>query len=150
MDDAGEPDHAGVMDGTGFSGDEVWGVLALRALLAGDLRTAAGMLGRVRPRYCAGFLARLAVLMPSVAIRMACRPPPNASIDQVWGSAHRPPLAGRGCSDRPRRAAAFPISSREGGLAAASRTGLRIGDTGLQLGCRPSFRSLDERGDSPA
>lgn len=73
MDGAGEPGHAGVIDGTGFSGDEVWGVLALRALLAGDLRAAAGMLPRARPRYCAGFLVRLTVLMPSVAIRMAWR-----------------------------------------------------------------------------
>ena len=73
MDGAGEPGHAGVMDGTGFSGDEVWGVLVLRALLAGDLRAAVEMLARARPRYCAGFLVRLAVLMPSVAIRMAWR-----------------------------------------------------------------------------
>ena len=34
MDGARESEHAEVMDGTGLSGDEVSGVLALRALLA--------------------------------------------------------------------------------------------------------------------
>ena len=61
------------MDGTGFSGDEVWGVLALCVFLAGDLRAAVEILARARPRYCAGFLVRLVVLMPSVAMRMAWR-----------------------------------------------------------------------------
>ena len=74
MDGAGcGPVMMGRMAGTDFSGDEVWGVLALRALLAGELRAAVGILARTRPPYCASFLVRLAVLTPSVAMRMVWR-----------------------------------------------------------------------------
>ena len=61
------------MEGPGFSGDEVWGVLALHAFRAGDLDRVAEMLSRTRPRYAAGFLLRLAVLAPGVAVRTAWR-----------------------------------------------------------------------------
>ena len=69
----GRSAHARIMDDSGFSGDEVEGVLALRALRAGDLDEAAEILSRTRPRYSAGFLLRLAIVAPGVAIRTAWR-----------------------------------------------------------------------------
>ena len=57
------------MDRLGFSGDEVWGLFALGALCTGDIDEAAKMLSRTGFGYTVGFLARLAVVAPGVAIR---------------------------------------------------------------------------------
>ena len=59
------------MAGSGFSGDEVWGVLAVGALRAGDIDGAATILSRARLWYTAGFLLRLAVHAPALALRTA-------------------------------------------------------------------------------
>ncbi len=61
------------MAGSGFSGDEVWGVFAIGALRAGDIDRGAAMLSRVRLWYSAGFLLRLAVHAPALALRTAWR-----------------------------------------------------------------------------
>ena len=61
------------MGGSGFSGDEVWGVFAIGALRAGDIDGAAAMLSRARLGYTAGFLLRLAVHAPKLALRTAWR-----------------------------------------------------------------------------
>ena len=57
----------------GFSGDEVWGILALRALLARDIGAACEMLARTRPRYRVGFLLHLGLATPGTVLRMAWR-----------------------------------------------------------------------------
>ena len=59
--------------GMGFSGDEVWGMLAVRALLTRDIGAACEMLGCTRPRYQVGFLLRLGLVAPGAALRMAWR-----------------------------------------------------------------------------
>ena len=61
------------MDRSGFSGDEVWGVLAIGALRAGDIEGAAKILSHARSGYSAGVLLRLAFVAPRVAIRTAWR-----------------------------------------------------------------------------
>ena len=61
------------MAGSGFSGDEVWGVFAIGALRSGDIDGAAALLSRARLGYSVGFLLRLAVHAPELAIRTAWR-----------------------------------------------------------------------------
>ena len=61
------------MDRSGFSGDEVWGVFAIGALRAGDIEGAAKILSYARFGYSAGFLLRLMLVSPGVAMRTACR-----------------------------------------------------------------------------
>ena len=53
--------------------DEIDGASALGALLAGDLDEAAEALDSASARYLVGFFCRLALLMPSVAMRLAYR-----------------------------------------------------------------------------
>ena len=53
----------------GFSGDEVWGVLSIGALCAGDIEEAAKILSRARLGYAVGFLLRLALVAPGLAMR---------------------------------------------------------------------------------
>ena len=53
--------------------DEVHGARAAGSLLAGDLDEAEAELAHVRPRYLAGFLLRLAVVVPSVSLRLVWR-----------------------------------------------------------------------------
>ena len=53
--------------------DEVHGARAAGALLVGDLASAAADLACVRTRYLVGFLCRLAVVAPSVSLRLAWR-----------------------------------------------------------------------------
>ena len=53
--------------------DEVHGARAAGSLLFGDLGEAEAELVRVRTRYLAGFLARLALLVPGVSLRLAWR-----------------------------------------------------------------------------
>ena len=52
--------------------DEIYGAQALGALLAGDLESALDALGPASTRYVAGFLCRLALLMPSISAHLAC------------------------------------------------------------------------------
>ena len=61
------------MDRSGFSGDEVWGVFAIGALRSGDIEGAAKMLSRTRFGYAAGFLVRLVLVAPGLALRMTKR-----------------------------------------------------------------------------
>ena len=61
------------MDRAGFSGDEVWGVFAIGALRDGDVEGAAKILAHARFGYSAGFLLRLALIAPRVAMSTACR-----------------------------------------------------------------------------
>ena len=51
--------------------DEVHGARAAGSLVVGDLESAAAELGSVRTRYLVGFLCRLAILMPTVSLRLA-------------------------------------------------------------------------------
>ena len=53
--------------------DEVHGARAAGSLLVGDLAGAKAELAHVRTRYLAGFLARLGVVAPSVALRLVWR-----------------------------------------------------------------------------
>ena len=53
--------------------DVVQGARAAGSLLAGDLTEAEAELAHVRTRYLAGFLVRLAVVAPSVSLRLAWR-----------------------------------------------------------------------------
>ena len=53
--------------------DEVHGARAAGSLLAGDLSEAEAELAHVRTHYLAGFVARLAVVAPSVALRLVWR-----------------------------------------------------------------------------
>ena len=53
--------------------DEALGLRALAALLAGDLDHAAEILAATRRGYRIAFLCRLAVVVPSVAMRLALR-----------------------------------------------------------------------------
>ena len=53
--------------------DEVHGACAVSSLVVGDLESAAAELGSVRTRYLVGFLCRLAMLMPTVSLRLAWR-----------------------------------------------------------------------------
>ena len=53
--------------------DEVHGARAAGSLLVGDLGEAEAEFVRVRTRYLAGFLARLALLVPGVSLRLAWR-----------------------------------------------------------------------------
>ena len=53
--------------------DEVHGARAVGSLVVGDLEAAAAELGSVRTRYLVGFLVRLAMLMPTVSMRLAWR-----------------------------------------------------------------------------
>ena len=53
----------------GFSGDEVWGVFSIGALCAGDIEEAAKILSRARLGYAVGFLLRLALVAPGLAMR---------------------------------------------------------------------------------
>ena len=53
--------------------DEVHGARAVGSLVVGDLESAAAELGSVRTRYLVGFLCRLAMLMPTVSLRLAWR-----------------------------------------------------------------------------
>ena len=53
--------------------DEADGASAAGALLVGDLDAAVDALERVSPRYLAGFLWRLGLLMPSISFRLAWR-----------------------------------------------------------------------------
>ena len=51
--------------------DEVHGARAVGSLIVGDLEAAEAELALTGARYLAGFLCRLAVIMPSVALRLA-------------------------------------------------------------------------------
>ena len=53
--------------------DEVHGARAVGSLIAGDLESAVAELGSVWTRYLVGFLCRLAILMPTVSLRLAWR-----------------------------------------------------------------------------
>ena len=53
--------------------DEVHGARAAGAVLLGDLASAEADLACVRMRYLVGFLFRLAVIAPSVSLRLAWR-----------------------------------------------------------------------------
>jgi len=53
--------------------DEVHGARAAGSLLVGDLAEAEAELVHVRTRYLVGFLVRLAVVVPSVSLRLAWR-----------------------------------------------------------------------------
>ena len=53
--------------------DEVYGARAAGSILVGDLVEAEAELVRVRTRYLAGFLARLALVVPGVSLRLAWR-----------------------------------------------------------------------------
>ena len=53
--------------------DEVHGARAAGALLVGDLEAAEAELALTGARYLAGFLFRLVVITPSVALRLAWR-----------------------------------------------------------------------------
>ena len=53
--------------------DEIDGARAAGSLLVGDLEAAVDVLERVSTRYLAGFLWRLGILIPSVALRLAWR-----------------------------------------------------------------------------
>ena len=61
------------MDRSGFSGDEVRGVFAIGALRAGDIEAAAKSLSHARFGYAVGFLLRLALVAPALAMRTAGR-----------------------------------------------------------------------------
>ena len=51
--------------------DEVHGARAVGSLVVGELESAAAKLGLVRTRYLIGFLVRLAMLMPTISMRLA-------------------------------------------------------------------------------
>ena len=53
--------------------DEIDGARALGALLAGDLPGAVDALERASVRYLVGFFCRVALLTPSVSLRLAWR-----------------------------------------------------------------------------
>ena len=53
--------------------DEVHGTRAVGSLVVGDLESATAELGLVRTRYLVGFLVRLAMLMPTISMRLAWR-----------------------------------------------------------------------------
>ena len=53
--------------------DEVHGARAAGLLVVGDLESAAAELGSVRTRYLVGFLCRLAILVPTISVRLAWR-----------------------------------------------------------------------------
>ena len=53
--------------------DEVHGARAAGSLLVGDLAGAEAELVRVRTGYLVGFLARLALVVPGVSLRLAWR-----------------------------------------------------------------------------
>ena len=53
--------------------DEVHGARAMGSLVVGDLESAAAELGSVQTRYLFGFLCRLAILMPTISLRLAWR-----------------------------------------------------------------------------
>ena len=53
--------------------DEVHGARAVGSLVVGDLEAAEAELALTRARYLAGFLCRLAIITPSVALRLAWR-----------------------------------------------------------------------------
>lgn len=53
--------------------DEVHGARAAGSILVGDLAEAEAELACVRTRYLVGFLLRLALLVPSVSLRLAWR-----------------------------------------------------------------------------
>ena len=53
--------------------DEVHGARAAGSLLAGEVAEAEAELTHVRARYLVGFLVRLAVVAPSVSLRLAWR-----------------------------------------------------------------------------
>lgn len=53
--------------------DEVHGARAAGSLLAGDLAGAEAELACVRTGYLAGFLMRLALVVPSISLRLAWR-----------------------------------------------------------------------------
>ena len=53
--------------------DEVHGARAAGSLLVGDLAEAEAELVCVRTRYLVGFLARLALVVPGVSLRLAWR-----------------------------------------------------------------------------
>ena len=47
--------------------------LAVGSLIVGDLESAVAELGSLRTRYLVGFLCRLAILMPTISLRLAWR-----------------------------------------------------------------------------
>ena len=53
--------------------DEVHGLRAIGSLVAGDFDAALAELERTSTRYLVGFLFRLGLLTPSVALRLAWR-----------------------------------------------------------------------------
>ena len=65
--------------------DEALGLRALAALLEGDLDRATDALAAARRGYRLAFLCRLAVVVPSVAMRLAWRQavPPSRAVDEV-------------------------------------------------------------------
>ncbi len=73
--------------------DEALGLRALAAVLDGDLDAAAAALTATRLRYRLGLLCRLALILPSVSLRLACT--------LVWGIARTP--SGPVCLCRPIR-----------------------------------------------
>lgn len=61
--------------------DEALGLRALAALLDGDLDRATEALAAARRGYRIAFLCRLAVVVPSVALRLAWRQAVQHSVD---------------------------------------------------------------------
>ena len=53
--------------------DEVHGLRAMASLVAGDFDKALGEIERASGRYLAGFLLRLSLVAPTVALRLALR-----------------------------------------------------------------------------
>ena len=74
MDGTRPARHSHAMDSSRSAlPDEVHGARAAGSLLAGDLEAAEAELAAVRTRYLIGFLCRLAVVTPSVSLRLAWR-----------------------------------------------------------------------------
>ena len=74
MDESRPGCHLGYMESPRSAlPDEVHGARAAGALLVGDLASAEADLACARTRYLAGFLCRLAVIAPSVSLRLAWR-----------------------------------------------------------------------------
>ena len=63
--------HRAMSTGRRSVSDEVHGLRAVSALVAGEFEDAVDELGQVSARYLVGFLLRFSLLSPSVAARLA-------------------------------------------------------------------------------